>query len=150
MKPDFARSLLHQALAELARARAHLDYSFEQVRALPDDLKDATAEQLESVEAFSSRFARTVDLLVNKALRSLDRVELLPQGTLLDVVHRAEKRGLIDRAEDLREMNDVRNVSAHDYAGAKAAEVITFCREQKPTLDAMCDRVAAHARQLLP
>ncbi len=115
---------------------------------LPADLKGATAGQLESVEAFSSRFARTVDLLVNKVLRSLDRAELLPQGTLLDVVNRAEKRGFVARAADLREMKDVRNVIAHDYAGAKAAEIFAYCREQKPMLDTICDRVAAHVSRI--
>jgi hypothetical protein len=98
MKPDRARQFLAQALSELVQARRHLDYSFQQVAPLPDDLKGATAPQLESVEAFCSRFARTVDLLVNKLLRSLDRVELKPEGTLLDVVNRAEKRGFIKRA----------------------------------------------------
>lgn len=149
MKPDQARVFLDQALEELERARGHWDYSFRQVRALPDDLRDATAAQLESVEAFSSRFARAVDLLVNKVLRSLDRIELFPEGTLLDVVHRAEKRGFINPAEELREMKDVRNVIAHDYAGAKAAEVFAYCREQKPELDAVCDRVAGYARPLI-
>lgn len=144
-----ARQLLEQALMELQLARGHLDYSFQQVASLPDNLSEATPGQLESVEAFSSRFARTVDLLVNKVLRSLDRVELKGEGTLLDVVNRAEKRGFVQRAEELREMKDVRNVIAHDYAGAKAAEIFAYCREQKPLLDAVCDRVATHARTLL-
>ena len=39
--------------------------------------------------------------------------------------------------------------SANDYAGAKAAEIFAYCREQKPLLDAICDRVAEHARQLV-
>jgi hypothetical protein len=148
MKPDQARLFLEEALAELTQARGHLDYSFRQVAALPDDLKGATAGQLESVEAFSSRFARTVDLLVNKVLRTLDRVELLPQGTLLDVVNRAEKRSLVARGAELREMKDVRNIIAHDYAGAKVAEIFAYCRDQKPALDAICSRVAAYATGL--
>lgn len=148
-KPDQGRACLAQHLAELQQARQHLDYSFGQVQALPDTLAGATAGQLASVEAFCSRFARAVDLLVNKVLRSLDRVELRPEGTLLDVVNRAEKRGLIERATDLREMNDVRNLIAHDYAGAKTAEIFAYCREQKPLLDAVCDRVAEHGRQIL-
>ena len=149
MKPEPSRPLLEQALAELAQARAHLDYSLRRVADVPDDLAEATADQLESVEAFTSRFARTVDLLVNKVLRCLDRVELLPQGTLLDVVNRAEKRGFIPRAADLREMKDVRNIIAHDYAGAKAAEILAYCREQKPALDAICNHAAAYAGKIL-
>lgn len=112
MKRDQARQLLDQGLAELLLARGHLDYSFQQVAGLPDELRGATPGQLESVEAFSSRFARTVDLLVNKVLRSLDRMELKPEGTLLDVVNRAEKRGFVARAAELREMKDVRNIIA--------------------------------------
>jgi uncharacterized protein YutE (UPF0331/DUF86 family) len=149
MKMNHARSLLEQGLAELANARRHLDYSFQQVAGLSDALEAATEKQLESAEAFTGRFARSIDLLVNKVLRSLDRVELNPEGTLLDVINRAEKRGLVARAEELREMKDVRNMIAHDYAGAKAAEIFAYCREQKPVVDAICDRVAAYAGQIL-
>ena len=66
MKPDLARQFLAESLDELSQARRHLDYSFQQVAGVPADLNGADASQLESVEAFSSRFARTVDLLLNK------------------------------------------------------------------------------------
>jgi hypothetical protein len=79
MKRDQARQFLAQGLTELHQARQHLGYSFQQVAGLPEALEGVTANQLERVEAFSSRFARTVDLLVHKVLRSLDRVELNPK-----------------------------------------------------------------------
>lgn len=143
------RSLLEQSLAELACARRHLEYSFLQVVELPDSLEGATERQLESAEAFTGRFARSVDLLINKVLRSLDRVEMMPEGTLLDRVNRAEKRGFVEHAETLREMKDVRNVIAHDYAGTKAAEIFAYCREQKPVLDVICERMSSHANRVL-
>ena len=149
MKRDQARIILEHALAELANVRRHLDYSSKQVAALPDTLEGATEQQLESEEAFTARFVRAVDLLVNKLLRSLDRVELNPEGTLLDIINRAEKRGLVGRAEELRDMKDVRNMIAHDYAGARAAEIFAYCREQKPVFDGICDRVVAETRQIL-
>ncbi len=149
MKPDQARRLLEQALEELASARQHLDYSFQQVAGLPDGLKGATERQLESAEAFTGRFARSVDLLVNKVLRSLNRVELNPDGTLLDIIHHAEKRGIIERADELREMKDVRNMIAHDYAGSKVAEILAYCREQKPVFDRICERVSVQAVRVL-
>jgi hypothetical protein len=37
----------------------------------------------------------------------------------------------------------------HDYAGAKAAEIFAYCREQKPVFDAICERVSAQAHQIL-
>jgi hypothetical protein len=149
MKPDQARRFLEQALAELASARRHLDFSSQQVAGLSSTLEGATERQLESAEAFTGRFARSVNLLVNKVLRSLDRMELNPEGTLLDIIHRAEKRGLVGRAEELREMTDVRNMIAHDYAGARAAEIFAWCREQKPVFDRICQSVVAHAQQIL-
>ena len=149
MKRDQARSLLEQGLTELASARRHLDYSFQQIAGLPDTLEGATEKQLESAEAFTGRFARSVDLPVNKVLRSLDRLELKTEGTLLDVINRAEKRGFVDHSAELREMKDVRNMIAHDYAGAKAAEIFAYCREQKPVFDAICERVSGHASRIL-
>jgi len=149
MKPNQARLLLEQGLKDLTNARAHLEYSSKQVAGLSDSLAGATEAELESAEAFTSRFARSVDLLVNKVLRSLDRVELKPEGSLLDVVNRAEKRGFVSRAIDLREMKDIRNMIAHDYAGAKAAEIFAWCREQKPCFDSICNRVDAYVQQLL-
>jgi len=149
MKPDYARKLLEESLGELAKARGHLDYSFKEIAGLPATLAGATERQLESAEAFTGRFARAVDLLVNKVLRSLDRVEMQPEGTLLDVVNRAEKRGFVGRAQELREMKDVRNIIAHDYAGAKAAEIFNYCRDQKPLVDSIFDAVAKYSATAL-
>ena len=149
MKLDHAVQLLKQGLTDLADARRHLDYSFQQIEGLPGTLAGITEAQLANVEAFTGRFARTVDLLVNKVFRSLDRVELKPEGTLLDVIHHAEQRGFVEQSSEMREMKDVRNMIAHDYAGAKAAEIFVYCREQKPVLDAICNRVTAHSRRIL-
>lgn len=149
MKPDQGRELLRAALDELSRARVHLDYSARRVADLPEDFQSVDEDLLESVEAFCSRFARTVDLLVNKVLRGLDRAELQAPGTLIDVVNRAEKRGLVEHAEILREMKDLRNIIALDYAGARLAEVFAWCRVQKPVLDAICNRTVAYVQELL-
>jgi len=148
VKPEPARELLATAVADLASARRHLDYSFEQVVHLPGILDGVGEDELESIEAFCSRFARTVDLVVSKVLRSLDRAELHPEGTLLDVVNRAEKRGLLAHAGDLREMKDVRNIITHDYAGARMAEVFVYCREQKPILDSLCEAIRVYATRI--
>ena len=37
----------------------------------------------------------------------------------------------------------------HDYAGAKAAVIFAYCREQKPVFDGICDRAVTHAKQIL-
>ena len=50
------------------------------------------------MENLTSRYSRTIDLIVNKVFRSIDYVELEDSGTLIDVVNRAEKRELIHSA----------------------------------------------------
>ena len=149
MKLPPSGALLEQGLAELASARRHLDYSFEETKRVDPTLAGISERQLESVEAFTGRFARVVDLLVNKVLRGVDQFEIEPPGTLLDVLNRAEKRGLIARAADLREMKMVRNAIAHDYAGAEAPAIFAFCREKKAALDRAGDHVSAYARNLI-
>lgn len=63
----------------------------------------------------SSRFGRLIDIIIHKFFRALDLVELTEGGSLLDVIHRAEKRGLIDKAFDMRALKDLRNEIVHDY-----------------------------------
>lgn len=146
--PD-TRAWLRTALQDLTQARAHLAFSSGRVAALDFARTAPTPEELERVEAYSSRFARVVDLVVNKALRALDRHELVAEGTLLDVLHRAEKRGIIEDAETFRAMKEVRNVIAHDYSGAELMELLKFCRAREAALNAACDRVVAYANRLL-
>ncbi len=47
--------------------------------------------------------------------RSIDKVELEEGGTTIDVVNRAEKRGLIESTDQIREMKDLRNQVVHEY-----------------------------------
>ena len=42
--------------------------------------------------------------------------ELEPQGSLLDVLNRSEKKGLVDSSEQAREWTELRNQIVHDYA----------------------------------
>ena len=52
-------------------------------------------------------------------------------------------------AHEMTERELELRAGGHDYAGAKAAEIFAYCREQKPGLDMVCDRVLAYAGQLL-
>jgi len=137
--------VLRASLADLRLARDHLQFSFDRIRHVAEPPANWTAEELERMEAFTGRFARVVDLLTNTVLRALFRVELEPEGTPLDRLDLAEKRGFVDRAEELRLLKEQRNVIAHDYAGKAHDRVFKFCRDRTPTLEAICDRVASYA-----
>ena len=145
---DRPKALLQANLDDLLRAKKHLDYSYRQIISYDAEFEEYNEEQLETVEAFTSRFARCADLLVNKVLRSLDRYELKPGGTLLDVINRAEKRGIISNVGELREMKDIRNIIAHDYAGVQMEQVFEYCKQKKPHFDEICHNLKNYVDRL--
>lgn len=74
-----------------------------------------TADEFDLLENLASRYARTTDMLVNKVLRNIDKVELEDVGTIIDVMNRAEKREIVPSAEVLHSIKDLRNSIVHEY-----------------------------------
>jgi uncharacterized protein YutE (UPF0331/DUF86 family) len=72
-------------------------------------------EEFDSLEAMSARYSRVIDILIQKVFRSIDHIEMEKQGSIIDVVNRAEKRGIICSVDQVREMKDLRNEVAHEY-----------------------------------
>jgi uncharacterized protein YutE (UPF0331/DUF86 family) len=105
-------------LEDLSAARKHLEYSHKKVVKidLGGELDD---EKLETLESFSSRFARYSDLIVSKYLRLLAR-EKDPafRGSTIDILNAGEKYGWISDAKVWRRIRELRNVAAHEYEAA--------------------------------
>ena len=70
---------------------------------------------MDQFEAFTSRFARMSDMLIQKVFRLLDKIELVDDGTIRDRINRAEKKGLIESADMFIQIRIVRNDIAHEY-----------------------------------
>lgn len=82
-----------------------------------------TVDEFGRFETLCSRYSRGIDFLVRKIFRTLDEYEFENQGTLVDVVNNAHKRGLFEDIEALRIMKDVRNTIAHEYIEDELTEV---------------------------
>ncbi len=86
-----------------------------------DGCKDITIKEHYAIEEFGqfeilcSRYSRGIDFLIRKIFRTIDEYEFENQGTLVDVVNNARKRGLFDDIDELRIMKDVRNTIVHEY-----------------------------------
>lgn len=79
-------------------------------------LKDKySIEEFGKFETLCSRYSRGIDFLIRRIFRTLDEYEFENQGTLIDVVNNAHKRGLFDSVDDLRIMKDIRNTIVHQY-----------------------------------
>lgn len=147
LSPDAA--FLLESIKDLEAALGHLRFSADQpaVALEPDAVPNA--QQLIQIEAFTSRFARVSDLFSKRVLRAIDQFEMNEPGSLLDVAHSAEKRGLIHSVDWLREIKDVRNAISHDYAGDRLMELLDFCRAALPELLNACERTIAYSRRLI-
>lgn len=107
------QSNLIEIIEQLQEAGEHLKISLKRCAEIDPDAKEENA--LIEFEALNSRFARTVDMLIHKVYRSIDSVEFIEGGTLIDVMNRADKRKLIDSVQEMRIFKDLRNDIAHEY-----------------------------------
>lgn len=82
-----------------------------------------SVDEFGKFETLCSRYSRGIDFLIRKIFRTLDEFEFENQGTLVDVVNNAHKRGLFDNVEELRIMKDVRNSIVHEYIEDDLKEV---------------------------
>ena len=115
MKKNNSHHILKQNLDDLLEAKKWLVHSYEVCESLMNK-GDFSVSEYDAIESFLSRYARVCDLLLRKVFRSIDLYELEPQGSLLDVLNRSEKRELIDTSLQLREWTELRNQIVHNYA----------------------------------
>ena len=139
--------LLQEDLRDLESAATHLRYSISRTHDLLNR-KTLQPEELERLESLASRFARLSDLLMQRVMRLVDDLELTAAGTLLDRIHRAEKRGWIDDATKLVRIRELRNLIAHEYAADKMAEIYSTVAVLAPDLLAVVPKVIAYASEL--
>lgn len=101
MRKETSLEILKQNLADLQEANKWLVHSYQICERLRDR-SDLKVPEYDAIESFP-RYARICGLLLRKVFRSIDAFELERSGTMLDVLNRAEKRGLIDSSEQARE-----------------------------------------------
>ena len=86
------------------------------------------------IEAFAARFAKLSDIFTQKFLRIIDELELVFDGSNIDRLNRAEKRGLIDSTETFMSIRELRNDISHEYKSADALEVFIHCYKMSEPL----------------
>jgi hypothetical protein len=98
-------------------------------------------------ETLCSRYSRSIDFLIRKIFRTLDEYEFENQGTLVDVVNNAHKRGLFDDIEELRIMKDIRNTIAHEYIEDELLGVFEDVLEHTEKLTAIIENTLLYIDQ---
>jgi len=105
-------------------------------------------EAFDKLENLSSRYARSIDFLVRKVFRSIDEAEFESQGTLIDTVNRANKRGLFENMEDFRKLQMIRNEIVHEYIDDSLPPIFPELLETTPLLIRIIENTLQYGHRL--
>jgi uncharacterized protein YutE (UPF0331/DUF86 family) len=108
-----------------------------------------TDDEFDKLENLASRYSRTTDMLVNKVLRSIDTVESEDIGTIIDIMNRAEKRGIVSSAELLHTIKDLRNNIVHEYKIEEITKFFADVRKYTPYLIEIVKNVNEYCKKYL-
>ena len=139
--------ILEENLNSLNLSLKRLSYSFEICRKIGIK-ENYSEEEYVAFEAMASRYARTTDMLVNKVLRSLDTVEYIAGGTIIDATNNAEKRGIAD-SRGLRRLKDLRNSIAHEYVTENIVRFFDKVLEFTPPLKEIVEKLNNYCSRYL-
>lgn len=134
-------SELQQQLDNMSKAADVLQYSYDKASDLFSNPEVSSGnslnyEQLETLEALCSRFARASDILLQKLLRLIDILDLETPGSLRDRIQRADKKGIIDTNVAIT-IRELRNEIAHDYIAEAVLELSRYVMKHTlPLLEA--------------
>jgi len=125
-----------------------LDYSYQQLKDSPATV-DFSIEQFNQFENLCSRYARTIDFLMRQYFRCLDDVEFENQGSLIDVVNNAHKRGLFLDIELIRQIKDIRNEIVHEYLDEALQSVFIDVLNTAPELIAIVRNTLKYSQRYI-
>jgi uncharacterized protein YutE (UPF0331/DUF86 family) len=139
--------LLKETINQAGEAAAHLSVSVSRCSFLIHTPSVLSEEQLIELDALTSRFARLSDLLIQKIFKTIERLDLETPGTVRDRILQAEKKGLIDNANILFEIREVRNSIAHDYEGDLFKDIVSFAFKNAPVLIDTLEKVKIYSKK---
>lgn len=140
------KEVLNQELAQLENARDILQYSYEKCCRIGVKI-GFTYEELESFEALTSRFARLSDIIIQKILRFFDVLDLEEAGTVRDRINRAEKKGVVESADDFIKIRILRNEIAHEYKPETIYDIFEQVMELAPVLLKSVDSLLVYSKR---
>ena len=107
-------SQIEEYLALLDKSGVALRYSYKKCSAIKEE-PEYDLEQQESFEALTSRFARTSDILTQKVFKTLFILLQENTKTIIDAANLLEKLEIVENADDLLNIREIRNQIAHEY-----------------------------------
>ena len=127
----------------LQKQKKWLEYSLKECKTIGVK-KDLTMEEFGKFETLCSRYSRGIDFLIRKIFRTLDTYEFENQGTLIDTVNHAHKRGLFEDINELRVMKDIRNTIVHEYIEENLSDIFDEVLEYSEIMLVIIDNTLSY------
>ncbi|MDY0189372.1 MAG: hypothetical protein RBR22_01445 [Desulfuromonas sp.] len=141
---------INELLLQLDQSMEWLEHSFQLCKEIKKDPpNNYTIEDFDKFETLTSRFARTADILIQKIYRSIDLFEMETPGTMIDIVNRAHKRGIINSPDDIRNIKDLRNDIAHEYMQEQLIDLFNEVVELTPLLMVYVETARKYCAKML-
>lgn len=136
-------------LVDLRKARDILLFSFTKCCKI-NMMKGLSEEEMESLEALTSRFSRLSDIIIQKVFRAIDILDLDDEGTVRDRINRAEKKGIIKSADDFIDIRILRNEIAHEYKSETIYVIFSKVLKLSPALLESVDTIMTYSKKYTP
>ena len=133
--------------SELEKALGVLRYSFNKCEAISKK-KEYSPDDLEAFEALSARFARASDILTQKAIKSMLMILQEDMKTIIDIANFLEKLAILESAEDLINIRELRNQIAHDYVAEDLDALFQDVLRYTPKLMAVSESLKTYYLKL--
>jgi len=140
--------VLRENIKNLNLSAGWISRSYEQTKGINTKSK-YDPDEFDKLEVLASRYARTTDMLVNNVLRSIDTFESEDIGTIIDIMNRAEKRGIVESAELLHTIKDLRNNIVHEYQIDEIAKFFGDIVKFSPVLLEIIKKVNVYCEKYL-
>ncbi|MDY0330909.1 MAG: hypothetical protein RBR52_10480 [Thiomonas sp.] len=120
IEPINPKDRLLATLRIVHKESQHLEWSRQRLFQQPIDARwvqalDAYPERAERLEAFVSRYGRMQDTIAQKLLPRWLLALAEEPGSLLEVLNRAERLGVIENTDQWLEARQLRNRLVHEY-----------------------------------
>ncbi len=134
---------LNEHLATLDKSVIALAYSYDKCSAIGDK-EEYDLEEQESFEALTSRFARTSDILTQKVFKALFIILQENIRSIIDAANFLEKLEVLENADDLLNIREIRNQIAHEYVESDIKALFFDVLRYVPELKKIINNVKAY------
>ena len=131
---------LKESLADLEKAMEALNYSYKKCGKIGEKAEYDLEEQ-ESFEALTARFARAMDILTQKAFKTLFALLQENVKTRIDAAILAEKFEIVEDADILLNVRELRNQIAHEYVRHNLNALFMDTLRYVPALKKIVDKL---------